>query len=350
MSDSAAALAPRLTLDISGMHCAGCAGTVERALEKLAGAGKARVNLSLERAEVDGDVSPAAAVKAVLEAGYSATPRAGTAAERRMARARREADQRAAARQTLLQAALATLILLPFLADMTAMLLGYGHGALLSPMVQLVLAAIVQLICGWRFVVDGLRAVLRLSPNMDTLVALGTLAAFGISAWRVLSGHADHGAPLYFEGGVAVIAFVLIGKTIEGLARGEARDALDALEREQPATALVHRSDAWVEAPAGSLQVGEYFALRAGERAAADGVVRLGASAVDERLVTGESMPRPVGPGGRIVAGSLNGDGALTVEATAVGEDSTLARLSRLVEQAQADKSPSQRLADAVAR
>lgn len=339
-----------LTLDISGMHCAGCAGAVERALEQLAGPGKAQVNLSLERAEIQGDISADAAVKAVEAAGYGATPRAGTAAERRMAREQREAERRAEARWTLLMAALATMILLPFLVEMVAMLAGFSHGSVLSPLVQLALASVAQFVCGWRFVVGGARAFLRLSPNMDSLVALGTLAAFGVSAWRVLAGHAGHGEALYFEGGVAVIAFVLIGKTIEGRARGEARDALDALEREQPAIALVHRDGAWVEAAAATLKVGEFFAIRAGERAAADGVVRQGASAMDERLVTGESLPRPIGPGGRVIAGALNGDGALTVEATAVGEDSTIARLSRLVEQAQGTKSPSQRLADAVSR
>jgi P-type Cu+ transporter len=347
MADSPAAT---LTLDITGMTCAGCASRVEKALADIAGPENVTVNLPLERADIRGGVGAAAAVAAVHSAGYGASLRAGTAAERRMARERREAERRADDRLTFLLFVVAALLLLPFMADMGAAMLGYGHGALLSPWTQLALAAPVQFICGWRFLKGAASAVVRGMANMDVLVALGTLAAFGFSAWRVIAGHADHGHALYFEGAVAVIAFVLLGKVLEASARAETTDAVEALGRAQEPRVLVHRGSEWIEAGVESLMVGEHFAVRPGQRAAADGIVSQGESDMDESLVTGESVRQMKAPGAKVVAGSLNGNGMLTVEATAVGDDSTLARISRLVEAAQVAKAPAQRLADRVSR
>ncbi len=339
-----------LTLDITGMHCAGCAGAVERALEKIAGAGNVTVSTALERADIRAPVDPAAAVAAVEAAGYGASPRLGSAAERRAARERLEADRRAEERQSFLLFVLAALLFLPFLADMIGGFLGYGHGALLPPMLQLALATPVQFVCGWRFIRGAAKSLSLGAPNMDVLIAVGTLAAYGFSAWRVLSGEAHHGHALYFEGAVAIIAFVLLGKVLEARARTDAGDALAALSRGQEPTILVHRAGAWVEAPAESLQVGEHFAVRPGQRAAADGLVADGSSTMDESLVTGESLPQLKTAGAKVVAGSLNGTGLLTVTATAVGEDATLARIARLVEAAQTGRAPAQRLADRVSR
>ncbi len=339
-----------LTLDISGMHCSGCAGAVERALEKLAGPGNVTVSTALERADIRAPVDPAAAVAAVEAAGYGASPRLGSAAERRAQRERLEADRRAEERQSFLLFLLAAILFLPFLADMIGALLGYGHGALLPPMVQLALATPVQFLCGWRFIRGAARSLSLGAPNMDVLIAVGTLAAYGFSTWRVLSGEAHHGQALYFEGAVAVIAFVLLGKVLEARARTDAGDALAALSRGQEPTVLVHRGGAWIEAPAESLQVGEHFAVRPGQRAAADGLVADGSSTMDESLVTGESLPQLKTAGSKVVAGALNGTGLLTVSATAVGEDATLARIARLVEAAQTGRAPAQRLADSVSR
>ncbi len=345
-----ATTAPNLTLDITGMHCAGCAGVVERALEKLAGEGNVTVSTALERADIRAAVDPAAAVAAVEAAGYGASPRLGSAAERRLARERLEADRRAEERRTFILFVLAAVLFVPFLADMIVGWLGYGHGALLPPMVQLALATPVQFICGWRFIRGAARSLATGSPNMDVLIAVGTLAAWGFSAWRVLSGEAHHGHALYFEGAVAIIAFVLLGKVLEARARTDAGDALAALSRGQEPTVLVHRAGAWAEVPAEALQVGELFAVRPGQRAAADGIVSDGASTMDESLVTGESLPQMKTAGAKVVAGALNGTGLLTVSATAVGEDATLARIARLVEAAQTGRAPAQRLADSVSR
>jgi len=350
MADS---ITQTLTLDITGMHCAGCAGAVQRALETLAGAGNVSVNAALERADIRAAVAPDAAVAMVEAAGYGASPRVGSPEERRLARERREADRRADDRRTALLAAFAAALLLPFLADMGAAFLGYGHGALLPPLAQLALAATAQFVCGWRFMRGAVKSLAAGVPNMDVLVAIGTLAAFGFSAWRVLAAGflGQNGLhPLYFEGGVAVIAFVLLGKALEARARGHAGDALAALSREQASTVLVHRAGAWIDAPAASLAVGEHFAVRPGERAAADGLVADGTSEMDESLVTGESLAQVKDKGARVIAGALNGSGMLTVEASAVGEDATIARLARLVEAAQISRAPAQRLADRAAR
>ena len=343
-------MTPTLTLDITGMHCSGCASTVERALEKLAGPGTVTVSTALERADISVPVDPAAAVAAVEAAGYGASPRLGSAGERRAARATLEAERAAEERRTFLLFLLAAAIFLPFFADMVGAMLGYGHGALLSPTVQLALATPVQFLCGWRFIRGAARSLRAGAPNMDVLVAIGTLAAYGYSAWRVFAGDAHHGHALYFEGAVAVIAFVLLGKVLETRARTDAGDALTALSHGQESIVLVHREGVWTEVPAESLRIGENFAVRPGQRAAADGVVADGNSTMDESLITGESLPQMKAPGARIVAGALNGTGLLTVSATAVGEDATLARIARLVEAAQISRAPAQRLADKVSR
>jgi P-type Cu+ transporter len=351
MADSPAhAPAPALTLDITGMHCSGCAGVVEKALERLAGAGTVTVNMALERADIRAGVDPAAAVAAVEAAGYGASARVGTPQERQLARERLEADRRADERRTFLLFVVSALLFLPFLADMAAAMLGYGHGALLSPFVQLALAAPVQFICGWRFIRGAFKSLRVGAPNMDVLVVLGTLAAFGLSAWRVIAGHAAHGHALYFEGSVAIITFVLLGKVLEAWARSDTGDALSALSREQAATVMVFRDKAWSDVPATSLKAGEYFAVRPGQRAVADGVVTQGTSEMDESLVTGESQRLLKTPGTKVISGALNGASMLTVEATAVGEDATLARIARLVETAQTSRAPAQKLADSVAR
>ncbi len=331
------------------MHCAGCAGTVERALESLAGPGNVTVNVSLERADIRAAVDPVAAVAVVEAAGYGATSRSVSPQQRRADRERLDADRRASDRRTVALLALAVLLFVPFMIDMGLAMAGFGHNTVLSPRMQLALAIPVQFICGWRFMKGAVQATVRRSPNMDVLVALGTLAAFGFSTWRVLTGGQTH-EPLYFEGAVAIITFVLLGKVLEANARSETTDALTALEREQVSTVLTFRDGAWIVVHVSSLRLGEYFAVRPGERAAADGVVTQGQSEMDESLVTGESTAQIKAAGSRIIAGAMNGTGMLTVEATAVGEDTTLSRIARLVDAAQTGKAPVQQLVDTIAR
>jgi P-type Cu+ transporter len=338
----------KLVVDITGMHCAGCATVIEKALERLVGEGNASVNLTLERADIKGPVDVSAVIVAIEAAGYGASPRLGTLAERQAQREKLEADKRAEERKTFILFILAALIFLPFLIDMLATILGYGHGLFLSPTLQLALTIPVQFFCGWRFIKGAWFALLRRAANMDVLVALGTLTAFGLSAWRVYQGHAAHGGALYFEASVAVITFVLFGKVLEANARAETTDAMTALGREQAQKALVFREGAWQEIDSAVLNVGDIFAIKASQRAVADGIVTQGVGEMDESLVTGESLPQVKSPGAKVHAGALNGNIVLCVEATGVGEDSTIARIARMVESAQIGKAPVQRLADRV--
>jgi Cu+-exporting ATPase len=340
----------RLVLDISGMHCGGCAGAVERALETVAGPGNVTVNLTLGRADIAGLDDPGRAIAAVEAAGYRAVARAGTAAERRMQRERFEAERRAEERRTFLLFVLAALLTLPFLVDMAAVWTGLAAGHMIPPMWQLALATPVQFVCGWRFIAGAARQLPKGVATMDTLVALGTLAAFGWSAFAVFTAgdHARH--ELYFEGAATIIAFVLLGKVIEANARAGATEALAALSRERPAEAVVARDGAWVRVPAEEVTAGMRVLVMPGEASPVDGMIVEGTGTMTEALVTGESLPVPKGPGDSVVAGALNGPAALSVEAVAVGEDTTLARMARLVEAAQTAKAPVQRLADAIAR
>jgi Cu+-exporting ATPase len=333
-----------LVLDILGMHCAGCAGAVERALASVAGPEHVKVHLALERAEVTaGD--PAALVAAVEKAGYGAVARTGDVRERHLAADRAEAERRAGDRRMQIRLIIAALFTLPFLVDMAQAAFSGGH--MLNPHVQLALATVVQFGCGWPFLAGAVRSLRLLRPNMDVLVALGTLAAFGLSLFHVLQEGA-HAHALYFEASAAIITFVLLGKVIEASARAGAGAVLTALAAERPEKATVLRDNTWVDVPAESIRPGERFALRAGDKAPADGLVVEGRSAMDEALVTGESLPVSKQPGARIIAGSVNGEGTLVVEASAVGEDTTLARIARLVETAQVSRAPIQRLVDRV--
>lgn len=225
------------------------------------------------------------------------------------------------------------------------LLMPFGVHAVLPGWMQLVLAGIVQAWFGARFYRGAWRALRAGSGTMDSLVALGTTAAFGLSLWELASGRSEH---LYFEASAAIVALVRLGKWLEGRARRQAGEAIRALERLRPERARVRRGGAEQEVAVDELRVGDLLIVRPGERIAADGLVREGQADVDESLLTGEALPVPKAPGNRVVGGSLNGEALLLVEVAAVGVESQLARMVRLVEDAQAAKSPVQRLVDRV--
>ena len=214
---------------------------------------------------------------------------------------------------------------------------------------QWLLATPVQFVLGARFYRAGWKALRAGAGNMDLLVAIGTSAAYGLSVY-LMAEHAAHGgAPhLYFEASAAVIALVLLGKALETRAKRRTADAIRALNALRPDTARVLRDGAEVEVPVEQVRPGDVVFVRPGERIAVDGVVLDGRSHVDESLLTGESMPVVRGPGDRVTGGSINAEGALRVRTTAVGGESTLARVIRLVESAQAAKAPIQRTVDRV--
>ena len=324
-------------LAIEGMTCASCVGRVEKALGKVPGVLSASVNLATETAQVRHLAStPVSALQAaVVKAGY---------------RVREEATQAAPAtgmskelRHVLLAAALSLPLVLPML------LMALGVHWQLPGWVQWLLATPVQFWLGARFYRAGFAALRARSGNMDQLVALGTSAAYGLSVFHLLapaSGH--HAPPLYFESSAVVITLILLGKWLEARAKRQASDAIRALQALRPATARVLRDGAEVELALAEVVVDDLVVIRPGERVPVDGVVMEGRSHGDESLLTGESLPVPKAPGDAVTGGAVNGEGRLLVRTTAVGTESVLAHIVRLVEDAQAKKAPIQRIVDRV--
>jgi len=325
-------------LDITGMTCAACATRVERALSRTPGVLQATVNLALERADIavapDGPDRTKLA-EAVRGAGYEVrAPAAATEA----------ADDRPWIETATLAASV--LLTLPLVANMVAMTLGLPWH--LSPVTELVLATPVQFWAGARFYRGAWASLRHRSPGMDVLVALGTSAAWGYSAVQVALHGGMAMGHLYFEAAAVVITLVLLGKRLEARAKRGAGAALRALMALRPETARLLTADGPVERPVADLVPGDRILVRPGERFPVDARVEAGESEVDESLVTGESLPVAKQPGDTVAAGALNGTGALTLEATAVGEDSTIARIVRLVEAAQSGKAPIQKAVDRI--
>ncbi|MBW8850275.1 MAG: copper-translocating P-type ATPase [Xanthomonadales bacterium] len=347
-----AAGATDLAFDIAGMTCASCVGRVERALSAVPGVTAASVNLATERATVTALVDPADAgaidalaarlIAAVDAAGYTARVHADDAP---VAMAAPRMD-----RETW-HLLIAIALTLPLVVPMLA--LPFGRHVMLPGWVQWALATPVQFWLGARFYRAGWRALKAGTGNMDLLVALGTSAAYGLSVHAlgmdVLSSSSHHGMrPLYFEASAAVVTLVLLGKWLEARARRRAGEAIRALQALRPAQARVRRDGVERDLPLAEVAVGDIVAVRPGERFPVDGEVLEGRTHADEALVTGESLPVAKQPGDRVIGGAINGEGAVTLRTVAVGAESALARIVRLVEDAQAAKPPIQRLVDRV--
>jgi Cu+-exporting ATPase len=327
---------PPVTLLIDGMTCASCVARVEKALVHVPGVTGASVNLATEKARIDGAAPPAALLAAVEAAGYAA----------RVETADAPATSVKTGPATWWPVAIGALLSIPLVLPM--FLAPFGIDVMLPGWVQWLLATPVQFWLGARFYRAGWSALRAGAGNMDLLVAIGTSAAYGLSLYLLLtqSGHAM--SHLYFESSAVVITLVLLGKWLEGRARRQTIEALGALERLQPADALVRRDGADVRVPLAALRVGDVMVVKPGERVPADGVVLEGLSHVDESLLTGESLPLAKGPADAVVGGAVNADGLLLVRASAVGSATTLAQIIRMVEDAQAAKAPIQRLVDRV--
>jgi Cu+-exporting ATPase len=330
---------PPVELQVEGMTCASCVARVEKALKNVPGVVDATVNLATERARVQAPgVGFDALAAAIEKAGYAAHPV-------------REDDGSAPGGPPAWPVALAIVLTLPLVLPMA--LAPFGVALALPAWLQLALATPVQFGLGARFYRAGWKALRSGSGNMDLLVALGTSAAYGLSVWT-MARHASMGdagvsAPhLYFEAAAAVVTLVLLGKWLEARAKRQTTDAIRALQALRPATARVRDAEGERDVPIAAVRVGDRVVVRPGERVAVDGTVREGTSHVDESLLTGESRPLAKEPGARVIGGSINAEGVLVVETGAVGAETTLARIVRLVESAQAAKAPVQRLVDRV--
>ena len=325
-------------LAIHGMTCASCVSRVEKALAKVPGVVSATVNLATERAHVVAVAGTGIDVlrSAVDAAGYEADSL--------------DVEKTGAAPATgglpdWWPVALSALLTLPLILPMLGLLFG-AHWAL-PGWLQLALASPVQFWLGARFYRAGWKAVKAFTGNMDLLVALGTSAAYGLSVYELFFGAAG-GHELYFETAAALITFILLGKWLEARAKRQTTEAIRALNALRPDRALVRRDGKDVEVPLASVAVGDMVVVRPGERVPVDGEIREGRSHVDESLITGESLPVAKGAGERVTGGSINADGLLLVETLAIGAETTLSRIIRLVENAQAAKAPIQRIVDKV--
>jgi Cu+-exporting ATPase len=330
-----------LDLAVSGMTCASCVGRVERALTAVPGVRDASVNLASERARVSAaaTVSPSTLIEAVAAAGYRARLLTPVAPDDAAVRARAD-------RRELIQALLAMALSLPLVVPMA--LQPFGIHLMLPGWLQLLLATPVQFVLGARFYAGAFKALRARTGNMDLLVALGTSAGWGLSVWMLLAAPAAAMPHLYFEASAVVIALVLLGKYLEARAKRQTGAAIRALMALRPETARLRRDGEEIEVPADDVRIGDIVVMRPGERIAVDGTILEGATHADESLLTGESLPVPKHAGDRVTGGAINGEGLIVVRTTAVGAESTLARIVRLVESAQAAKAPIQRLVDRI--
>ncbi|GIW12757.1 MAG: copper-exporting P-type ATPase A [Tepidiforma sp.] len=331
-----------VTLSVEGMTCASCVRRVERALSRVEGVETASVNFASETARVTlgAPVPVEALIEAVEKAGYRAAP--VTAAERR--------NPAEHARDTLVQLIVASVFAVPAILLAMAMDIAGLHlfgNPTLHAWAVLVLATPVQFGLGWRFYRGSWASLRQLNPNMDVLVALGTSVAYLYSAWVVIAGR--HDTHMYFDVSVAVLLFISMGKYFEDTSKGAASQAIRALLAQAPARATVLRDGNEVEVPVEELRVGDRFVVRPGQRVPVDGVIIEGSTAIDESMLTGESIPVERKTGDRVLGGTVNQFGAIVVEATAVGADAALQRLVQLVEEAQGSKAPVQKLVDRVA-
>jgi Cu+-exporting ATPase len=327
--------AATLDLGVGGMTCASCVARVERALKKVPGVADATVNLATESARVTFTPSEEAEAqirRAVRNAGYE--PRAAEAAMQ-------EDLSRWAG---FLPVALGMVLSLPLVVPMVGELL--GRHWMLPGWLQFLLATPVQFILGARFYQAGWHALRAGTGNMDLLVAIGTSAGWGLSVWLWLAQGSDH---LYFEASAVVITLVLLGKWLEARAKRQTTTAIRALQSLRPETAhVILRAGGEADLPLAEVLAGDRLVVRPGERIPADGVLEQGDTHVDESMLTGEPLPVAKGEGARVTGGSINGEGRFVMRATAVGSESVLARIIRLVEDAQAAKAPIQRMVDRV--
>ncbi len=347
-----ARIATPISLSIEGMSCASCVGRVEKALKAVPGVTDVAVNLATERATVRGAAAVDTLVAAVAKAGYEARP-PQPAVQEAMAE-KKDAERTALRRDLLLASALALPV---FVLEMGSHLIPGMHawveaviGLHNSWVLQCVLTLLVLAVPGRRFYQKGVPALVRLAPDMNSLVAVGTAAAFGYSAVATFApGLLPAGTVnVYYEAAAVIVALILLGRFLEAQAKGRTSEAIQRLVKLQAKVAHIVREGGTMDVPIREVVLGDVLQVRPGERVPVDGEVTEGRSFVDESMITGEPIPVEKTAGGAVVGGTVNQQGALTLRATAVGSQTLLAQIIRLVEQAQEAKLPIQAVVDKV--
>ena len=337
-------------LAIGGMHCASCVARVETALNSVPGVHNAQVNLATNSARIalsSPNANEAAIAAAVEKAGYTAKrvrtedPAQAVAAMRQQ----RAEEVQYWQKRLILGAALAIPLVILGLGPMLAPHL-FGH----APWVARAMAALatpLQIYLGWPYIVGAWSRLLQRTTNMDTLIAIGTTTAYGYSLFHLLAGH-THQAHFFMDSGI-ILTLITLGKWLEARSRGVAGEAIERLLDLAPKTAHLLKNGVETETPLAAIKVGDQVRVRPGEAMPVDGEIIEGSSSVDESMLTGEPIPVEKQPGDRVTGGTLNGDGALVVQAKRLGSDSVLQNLVRMVRDAQASKAGVQRLADTIA-
>ncbi|WP_104511303.1 heavy metal translocating P-type ATPase [Acinetobacter indicus] len=342
-----------IELSIDGMTCASCVARVEKALKKVPGVQQANVNLATEQAWVEADTTVSAdkLIQAIRKAGYDAQLQTTTTTE--------QADQKASEQQQLKRDLIISLVLaIPvFVLEMGSHLIPAFHmwvmhqiGQMPSWLLQFVLTTLVLLFPGRRFYQKGIPALLRFAPDMNSLVAVGTLAAYSFSVVATFMPQLlpEGTVNVYFEAAAVIVSLILLGRYFEAKAKGRTSQAIQHLIGMQPKTARIVRNGQSVEVPLAEVSSGMQVDIRPGERIPVDGEVLDGRSYVDESMISGEPLPVEKMAGSAVVGGTINQNGSLSIRATAVGADSVLAQIIRMVEQAQGSKLPIQALVDKV--
>jgi P-type Cu+ transporter len=346
------------TLKLRGMSCAACASNIEDAIRTVSGVSESAVNFGAEQAIVAYDPKKTnldAIQAAVTEAGYAAYPLQPEAigADETETTDRLRAS-RTLQRKIILGGSISVLLVLGSLSAMTGLSLPWMPSALANPWVQLALTAPVQFWCGFSFYGNAWKSLKRHTASMDTLIALGTSAAYFYSVFATLFPHVLMKQGLmpevYYETAAIVITLILLGRWFEHRARGQTSDAIRKLIGLQARTARIIRSGAELEVPIENVQLNDVVVVRPGEKIPVDGEVVEGISTIDEAMVTGESLPVKKQVGDQVIGATLNKTGSFKFRATRIGADTVLAQIVKLVQQAQGSKAPIQRLADRVTR
>ncbi len=331
-----------MDFEIKGMTCASCVNRVEKVLKKNPAIIAASVNLATEKARIEFDslkVDSDKIIGIITQAGYEARVSSPKSVDNKEANLKKEK----------LIITLSALLTLPLALPM--ILWPYAHLLMPSPWIQLLLATPIQFLIGARFYKSAWGAIKARSGNMELLVAIGTSAAYFLSLYLLIKNldHLEHHSPhLYFEGSAVIITLVLLGKYLEAKAKQQTSSAIKSLQALQPAMARVIREGKEVDIAIEALKVSDLVIVRPGERIPVDGLIKKGITQVDESLITGESLPIEKKEADNVVGGSINGDGLIQVEVTALGSETMLARIIRMVEDAQSVKAPIQRLVDKV--
>ena len=343
-----------IELTIEGMTCASCVGRVERALKAVEGVTDASVNLATERATIHGNVSSEALLNAVEKAGYSAQPITTNASAENAIAERKESERQALKRDLGIAAVLALPV---FILEMGSHLIPAFHDVIMNSIgmrtswyLQFILTTLVLVIPGRRFYLTGIPALLRLAPDMNSLVAVGTAAAY---LYSVVATFFPQLLPqgtvnVYYEAAAVIVVLVLLGRYLEAQAKGRTSEAIKRLVDLQAKSAHVIRDGRSVDIPLADVVVGDHIEVRPGERIPVDGKLIEGSSYVDESMITGEPMPVEKTTDSDVVGGTVNQKGAFILEATAVGAQTMLAQIIRMVEQAQGSKLPIQAVVDKV--